>query len=104
MKTWMRLRAAGSSAHAARSMSARLQRASAAITGPLTCVDTVRTASASASDAIGNPASMMSTPSAASCRAIFSFSSIRIEKPGACSPSRSVVSKMMRRSCHSVLR
>jgi hypothetical protein len=41
---------------------------------------------------------MMSTPSAASCRAIRSFSSIRIEKPGACSPSRSVVSKMISRS------
>ena len=34
-------------------MSARLQRASAAITGPLMCVETVRTASASASEAIG---------------------------------------------------
>ena len=39
-----------------------VQRASAAITGPLIAVETVRTASASASDAIGKPASMMSTP------------------------------------------
>ena len=67
------------------------------MTGPCTFVDTRRTASASASDVIGKPASMMSTPSDDSCRAIFSFSSIRSEKPGACSPSRSVVSKIVSR-------
>ena len=33
------------------------------MTGPCTCVDTSRTASASASDVMGKPASMMSTPS-----------------------------------------
>ena len=58
MKTWMRFCSAGSSAQAARSMSARLHRASAAITGPLMWVEIVRTASASASDAIGKPASI----------------------------------------------
>jgi hypothetical protein len=52
-----------------------------------------RTASASAGDAIGNPASMMSTPSASSARAIASFAGTSSEKPGACSPSRRVVSK-----------
>ncbi len=54
---------------------------------------TSRTDSASASDAIGNPASMISTPSSSSWRASRNFSSTRIEKPGACSPSRRVVSK-----------
>ena len=45
----------------------------------------------------GEPASMTSTPSVSSCRASCSFSSMRIENPGACSPSRSVVSKMISR-------
>ena len=43
---------------------------------------------------MGNPASITSTFSAASCRARRIFSSVFIEKPGDCSPSRSVVSKM----------
>jgi hypothetical protein len=41
---------------------------------------------------------MTSTWSRASCRAISSFSIVLIEKPGACSPSRKVVSKTMTRS------
>ena len=68
------------------------------MTGPRMLVAIMRTASASASDAMGNPASMMSTPSDRSWYAILSFSSIRSEKPGACSPSRRVVSKIVRRS------
>ena len=67
------------------------------MTGPRMWVATIRTASASASDAIGNPASMMSTPSARNWCAIFNFSSILSEKPGACSPSRRVVSKIVSR-------
>ena len=47
---------------------------------------------------MGNPASHTSTPSMESCLAIFSFSSIVSVAPGLCSPSRSVVSKKMRRS------
>src|SRR6516162_1610412 len=43
-------------------------------------------------------ASMTSTCSRASCRAISSFSMVFIEKPDACSPSRRVVSKTMTRS------
>ena len=35
-------------------------------------------------------------PAISSCRASRTFSSIRIENPGACSPSRRVVSKMIR--------
>ena len=52
------------------------------------------TDSKSPSLAIGNPASMTSTPSRASCSAISSFSTTSSEMPGDCSPSRSVVSKM----------
>ena len=40
---------------------------------------------------------MMSTPSRASCCAISSFCSEVSEKPGDCSPSRSVVSKIITR-------
>ena len=56
------------------------------------------TASKSPGDAMGNPASHTSTPRAESCRAICSFSVMLSVAPGDCSPSRSVVSKMMRRS------
>src|SRR5216684_698782 len=59
---------------------------------------TRRTASASFGEAIGKPASMMSTPSASSARASASFSSTCSEKPGPCSPSRRVVSKIRIRS------
>ena len=45
-------------------------------------------------DAAGNPASMTSTPSVSSCRASRSFSSGDRLLPGACSPSRRVVSKI----------
>ena len=57
-------------------------RASAAITGRRTAAAICRTASESAGDAIGNPASMMSTPSASSARAMASFAGTSIEKPG----------------------
>src|SRR6476646_2307404 len=40
---------------------------------------------------------MMSTPSASSARACDSLAATSIENPGACSPSRSVVSKTMTR-------
>ena len=55
------------------------------------------TASKSPGEAIGKPASMMSTPSRASCWAISSFSAVLSEIPGDCSPSRSVVSKISTR-------
>ncbi|ESW33703.1 hypothetical protein PHAVU_001G091700 [Phaseolus vulgaris] len=48
----------------------------------------------SSCDAQGNPASITSTPSFTSCRAIRSFCSAVMAAPGACSPSRRVVSKM----------
>ena len=62
MNVWMRPRRAGVRAQAARSMSPGAQRASAAtVARSMTCA-TWRTASASSSDAMGKPASMMSTP------------------------------------------
>ena len=60
------------------------------------------TASASPREDAGNPASMMSTRSDASCRATASFATVCMEQPGACSPSRSVVSKM--RMCSVMVR
>ena len=45
-------------------------------------------------DEMANPASMMSTPSRSSWRAISIFSWAFSAMPGDCSPSRSVVSKM----------
>ena len=52
------------------------------------------TASRSSFDAAGNPASIISTPSFASWRAMSSFSLLVMVAPGDCSPSRRVVSKM----------
>ena len=52
------------------------------------------TASKSPSEAIGKPASMMSTPISSRKSATSSFSSKVMVAPGHCSPSRSVVSKM----------
>src|ERR1017187_6336687 len=94
----MRGRAAPSRAAAARSMSASTERASAAMTGRRTSRATARTELKSSSEAIGKPASITSTPRASSFRARRTFSASRIEKPGACSPSRSVVSKIVIRA------
>ncbi|MEY9107795.1 hypothetical protein ABH999_003991 [Bradyrhizobium yuanmingense] len=56
------------------------------------------TAWKSPSEVIGKPASMTSTPISSSSSATSSFSSKVMVAPGHCSPSRSVVSKMMTRS------
>jgi hypothetical protein len=56
------------------------------------------TASKSPGEAMGKPASHTSTPMFESCKAIFNFSSVVRVAPGDCSPSRRVVSKMIRRS------
>ena len=98
MKVWMRFLGAGSSASAARSMSARPARASEQTTLSLTFLAISLTARKSPSEAIAKPASITSTPICSSTSAIFSFSGTVIEAPGDCSPSRSVVSKMMMRS------
>src|SRR2546423_3013729 len=54
------------------------------------------TASKSPFDAAGKPASMTSTRMRSSARAMGSFSSLVIDAPGLCSPSRMVVSKMIK--------
>src|SRR5437773_1418381 len=74
--------AAGSSAQKVFSRSRRRHRARAAMVGRRISVATRRTASASFGEAIGKPASMMSTPNASSARASASFSSTCSEKPG----------------------
>ena len=52
------------------------------------------TASKSPGDAIGKPASIMSTPNSSNTLAIWIYSSKLIDAPGECSPSRIVVSKI----------
>src|SRR5262245_44552329 len=99
---WMRGFLAYLTASQQRSMSARPTRERPQMDGAFssvpTCRATWRVASKSSSDEIGKPASITSTRRRASWRAISSFSIVFMENPGACSPSRSVVSKMMTRS------
>ncbi len=66
--------------------------------GPCTSRATALTLSQSPREAAGKPASMTSTPSSASARATRSFSGCVMLQPGACSPSRKVVSKIRTRS------
>jgi len=95
MNVWMRgFSATLTASHAAR-MSFSMARARPAMRGPSTSPAMALTASKSSGEAMGKPASMMSTPSLASWRAISSFSARFKVAPGACSPSRSVVSKML---------
>src|SRR6476620_10390921 len=97
-KVWMRLRLAGLIASAQRSMSLKAARESPQITAFLERVAISWTAAKSPSEAIGKPASMMSTPISSSNSATSSFSSWVMVAPGHCSPSRKVVSKMTTRS------
>ena len=53
----------------------------------------IEMAAKSPSEAIANPASIMSTPRSSSAWAMVSFSCVVMLQPGDCSPSRSVVSK-----------
>ena len=105
MKVWMRGRFAWRTASQQRSMSAMLARASPQITAFCAMPAIWLTASKSPSEAIGKPASMMSTPISSRSVAICSFSSSVMVAPGDCSPSRSVVSKIRTRSwaCGSVM-
>ena len=98
-KVWMRLRAAGLTASAQRSISLKAARASPHTTAFLVRLAISCTAAKSPSEAIGKPASMMSTPIWSSSSATSSFSSWVMVAPGHCSPSRKVVSKMTTRSC-----
>ncbi len=94
MKVWMRDFAAGSRARAARSMSLGTVRHRAAMTGPSISVATAFTASKSPGEAAGKPASMMSTFSSPRTCATRNFCPRLMLKPGLCSPSLSVVSKI----------
>src|ERR1019366_1266324 len=94
----MRGRWAWASDLAARSTSSAQQRASAATRACGNSRLTASTASKSPSEAMGKPASRMSTPRSTSFRAIRSFSGTVMLQPGDCSPSRSVVSKIVTRS------
>ena len=93
MNVWMRGVLTPCSDSMAASMSSSLVRASDATTQP-TALPTSRMPSTSPGDEIANPASMMSTPSRSSWRAISTFSPALSAMPGDCSPSRSVVSKI----------
>ena len=95
-KVWMRGCAASlTPSHAVR-MSFSTQRDKPQMVGP-SSVPTSRamrcTAAKSSGDAAGKPASIISTPKRANCRAISSFSALLRVAPGLCSPSRRVVSK-----------
>src|SRR5215831_13985906 len=94
----MRRRSAGLIASAQQSMSLKPARESPQITALLVRLAISLTAAKSPSEAIGNPASITSTPMVSSNSATSSFSSCVIVAPGHCSPSRSVVSKMRTRS------
>ncbi len=106
MTMWMRRRLAERSASAARSTSMLPARARLAITGvssrwPMLS-EIALTLSKSPGEAMAKPASSTSTPSSVSASAMRIFSLRFIEKPGDCSPSRRVVSKMMMRSSSSL--
>jgi hypothetical protein len=97
MKVWMRGLFAWRTASQQRSMSLRLARASPQIVAFRACFAISETAAKSPSEAMGKPASMMSTPISSRRCAISSFSSWLMVAPGDCSPSRSVVSKIRTR-------
>ena len=97
MKVWMRGRSASRTASPAAVTSRSSARASPATITPGTSRATARVASKSPGEEIGKPASSTSTWSRASCCAISTFSRVFRWMPGDCSPSRSVVSKMVTR-------
>ncbi len=103
MKVWMRGRLACFTASPARSMSASPARDRPHTTARLTRLAISVTAAKSPSEAIGKPASMMSTPMSSRKSATSSFSSKVMVAPGHCSPSRRVVSKMKTRSVLAVV-
>ncbi len=95
MNVWIRTLCPPFNASHARSTSPGFARARLQMTGPSTSFAMRRMASKSPGELKANPASITSTPSRANCRAIDTFSSTFMLAPGDCSPSRSVVSKMV---------
>ncbi len=98
MKVWMRPRLALRMASPQRSISATPARAKPQTVLSVTISATRRTASKSPLEAIGKPASITSTRMSSRILASSSFSSMDMEAPGDCSPSRMVVSNTMTRS------
>jgi hypothetical protein len=98
MKVWMRHDFAPLSASMPRWMSRSLARHSPHTVESLIVLAIARTASKSPFDEAGKPASITSIRMRSSARAMRSFSSRVIEAPGLCSPSRMVVSKMIKLS------
>ncbi len=95
MKVWMRGASACRTASQQTRTSFSTARARPQTRAPSTSLAIAWTASKSSGEATGNPASMTSTRSLASWRATSSFSARFMLAPGACSPSRSVVSKIL---------
>ena len=98
MKVWIRPELAGLRASPARSMSLSRARARPHTVLSLMLSATALTASKSPGLAMGKPASITSTCIRSSALAILTFSSRVIEAPGLCSPSRNVVSKIIKLS------
>ena len=96
-KTWMRGCLASFTASHAASMSPFVQRAREATVAFSTTEAIVWTLLKSMGDAMAKPASITSTPSFSSWRAISIFSFKFMLQPGDCSPSRRVVSKILMR-------
>jgi len=94
IKVWMRPELAGLMASPARRISFSLARASEQTVESLTTSAILRMASKSPGEAAAKPASITSTRMRSSCRATRNFSSLVMEAPGLCSPSRKVVSKI----------
>src|SRR5438034_3424745 len=96
MNVWTRPDFAPFSASPARRTSLSLARASPHTVLSLIALAIAFTAAKSPLDDAGNPASMTSTLSRSSCLAMRIFSSLVIDAPGLCSPSRKVVSKIIK--------
>ena len=94
-KVWMRALSARRMEFQAASMSCSRQRASEQMVAPRTVSAMAAIAAASPGEAAAKPASMISTLRASSCFATSIFSFRFMLQPGDCSPSRSVVSKIL---------
>ena len=94
-KTWIRGCFADLTAFQAASMSPLVQRARLATVQLVTTWEIASTLRKSSGEAMAKPASITSTPRASSWRAMSSFSARFMLQPGDCSPSRSVVSKIL---------
>ena len=97
IKTWMRFFGAGETASPALRTSFSTARANEHTVALVMILAIAFTDSKSPGLAAAKPASITSTPSFSNWRAKRSFSSLVMDAPGDCSPSRMVVSNMMTR-------